>query len=77
MQDRIEIYLQRGLRRKWRWRYVAANGNIMADSGQGYVDKRDALAGALAVTGTWQPTGEYWYALSEGNGRRLHITELD
>ena len=77
MQDRIEIYRSRGILKRWRWRYVAANGNVMADSGQGYVDKRDALAGALAVTGTWQPEGEDWYVLSHRHIRRLHIEELD
>ena len=77
MQDRIEIYRSRGILKRWRWRYVAANGNIMADSGQGYVDRRDALAGALTVTGTWQPAGDDWYSLSEGNSRRLHVVELD
>lgn len=77
MKDRIEIYRSRGIRKKWRWRYVAANGNIMADSGQGYADKRDALSGALTVTGTWQPTGEAWYAVGDGDPRRLHVVELD
>lgn len=35
----------------FRWRYVAANGNIMADGGQAYADERDAWAGAKKVTG--------------------------
>jgi uncharacterized protein YegP (UPF0339 family) len=28
---------------KWRWRTVAANGNIVADSGEGYENKQDCL----------------------------------
>ena len=28
---------------EWRWRFVAANGRIMADSGEGYPTKRGAV----------------------------------
>lgn len=51
MHDRIEIY-RSGLRRKLRWRYVAGNGNILADSGQGYTRRIDAITAAARVTGT-------------------------
>ena len=51
MTDRIEIY-RSGLRRKLRWRYVAGNGHILADSGQGYTRRIDALRAAASVTGT-------------------------
>lgn len=33
----------------WRWRVKAANGLIIGDSGEGYVDRQDALHGALLV----------------------------
>lgn len=29
----------------WRWRYVADNGRIIADSGEGYVNEADCLHG--------------------------------
>ena len=29
---------------EWRWRLVATNKQTIADSGEGYVDKRDCLA---------------------------------
>lgn len=51
MSTRIEIY-RSGLRRKLRWRYVAGNGHILADSGQGYTRRIDALNAAARVTGT-------------------------
>lgn len=51
MNDKIEIYLGGLVRRKWRWRYVHANGHILADSGQGYSRRIDALNGVKAVTG--------------------------
>lgn len=35
----------------WRWRFVAANAKIMADSGQGYRRRIDAVRGAIQVTG--------------------------
>jgi uncharacterized protein YegP (UPF0339 family) len=34
---------------EWRWRVVAANGNILADSGEGYKNKEDCKAGAKAA----------------------------
>lgn len=35
---------------KWRWRYIS-NGHIMADSGQGYSRRIDALKGCATVLG--------------------------
>ncbi len=35
----------------WRWRISARNGDILADSGQGYSRRIDALKGASKVTG--------------------------
>ena len=34
---------------KWRWRLVHDNGNIIADSGQGYSSKRRAREGIASV----------------------------
>jgi uncharacterized protein len=34
---------------KWRWRLVYANGNIIADSAQGYSSKRRAKQGIESV----------------------------
>ena len=43
MADRFEIYKdQRG---EWRWRYVAENGNNMANGGEGYKNKSDCENG--------------------------------
>ncbi len=36
---------------KWRWRFVSSNGRILADSGQGYVRRIDALTGCATVLG--------------------------
>lgn len=49
MKNLINLYRDKqGL---WRWQAVAAeNGNILADSGQGYVRQEDAEAGAERVT---------------------------
>lgn len=33
----------------WRWRLVHPNGNIIADSGQGYASKQKALQGIASV----------------------------
>lgn len=34
---------------EWRWRLVAANGNIIADSGEGYSTKQGAQRGIESV----------------------------
>jgi uncharacterized protein YegP (UPF0339 family) len=43
----LEFY--RDADRKWRWRFIAANGRILADSGQGYRHLRDAERGFESV----------------------------
>ena len=34
---------------EWRWRLVVANGNIIADSGEGYTSKQGAKRGIESV----------------------------
>lgn len=36
---KIEIYEDKA--KEWRWRFIATNGNIMADSGEGYKNLMD------------------------------------
>jgi uncharacterized protein YegP (UPF0339 family) len=36
----------------WRWRLRAANGKIIADSGEAYFNKSDCLAGIQLVKGS-------------------------
>ena len=50
MADTVE--LKKDNRREWRWRYKASNGQILADSGEGYRNKQDALDAMERVTGT-------------------------
>lgn len=43
--EHFEVYTDRS--GEWRWRFVSTNGNILADSGEGYSsrsDARDAIA---------------------------------
>lgn len=54
---RAEVYRSK-VRRRWRWRLLStANGNILADSGQGYSRRVDAIAGLAAATGTRHVAG--------------------
>jgi len=53
--EKIEIY-QGGGSTGWRWRYRATNGKILADGGEGYAARGDAIRGALRVTGLDIPT---------------------
>jgi len=41
---RFEIYKDQSS--KWRWRMVAANGKIIADSGEGYASEYNAVRAA-------------------------------
>ena len=49
-RDTIEVYKDAAAR--WRWRYVAQNGNVLADSGQSYTRRVDAVRAAKRVTGS-------------------------
>lgn len=46
-EPRFEIY-QDGAN-EWRWRLVVSNGNIIADSGEGYSSKQGAERGIQSV----------------------------
>ena len=50
--DTITLYRAPG---GWRWRYTAHNGRVLADSGQGYSRRVDAVRGACRVAGTTEP----------------------
>ena len=45
-----EVYRDRSS--QWRWRLKAANGRIIADSGEGYINKSDCLTGITLVKGS-------------------------
>lgn len=44
MSDKVHFY--KDAAGEWRWRRVAPNGRIVADSGEGYVDLQNAREGA-------------------------------
>ncbi len=57
MMPRLEIYRSRSLRlsQRWRWRLRAVNGQVIAESGEGYASRehadhmgRKVIAGAYA-----------------------------
>ena len=41
---RFEVYADQSA--KWRWRLIAANGKIIADSGEGYASEYNAVRAA-------------------------------
>lgn len=47
---RYEMY--KDARQEWRWRLKAANGNIIATSGEGYVNKADCEYAIKLVKGS-------------------------
>jgi uncharacterized protein len=38
----MKFVIYRDVRREWRWRVIARNGNIMGDSGEGYKRRQSA-----------------------------------
>jgi len=46
-QARFELFLDRA--DEWRWRLVASNGEIIADSAEGYAAKQGAKRGIESV----------------------------
>lgn len=49
----LEVYRSLSLRRnqRWRWRLRHINGSILAEAGEGYFDKDEALRQAVEVVG--------------------------
>lgn len=46
-EPRFELFVDNA--EEWRWRLVAANGEIIADSAEGYVSKQGAKRGIDSV----------------------------
>lgn len=51
--DTLHVYWD--TEEKYRWAFVSSNGKVIADSGQGYTDKRNALHGFAILNR--QPVG--------------------
>lgn len=49
-KPQFELYQDRAS--EWRWRLVVSNGNIIADSGEGYSSKQGAKRGIWSVKST-------------------------
>lgn len=76
--DTLELYREPS--GDYRWRYIASNGHILADSGEGYRRRRAALKGAARAAGISEagsdapiiPGNEY----ARPDGRRVRVTEV-
>lgn len=51
--DHLEVYTDTAHRHRWRYRH--RNGRVLADSGEGYARRADALRGAATVLGVTVP----------------------
>lgn len=40
---RISFHLYKDAKNEWRWRLLSRNGNLIADSGEGYANALDCL----------------------------------
>ena len=73
--DRVEIFTDHNLV-KWNattyhWSYISSNGRILADGGQGYSCRIDALKGARRVTGLDLPHEPDFTQDIEGQPRQV------
>lgn len=48
----MKFVLYRDAKKEYRWKLVATNGNIVADSGEGYKNKADCLATVASIKKT-------------------------
>jgi uncharacterized protein len=49
----MAYYVYKDTHAQWRWRLVAANNRIIANSGEGYWNKADCLAAIDLVKGSY------------------------
>lgn len=72
--NRIEVYTDDAGETRWRW-VAAENGEVLADSGQGYTDKRDALKAVARITGvgaiSYLNGGEHVFTVEEWDDLRV------
>jgi uncharacterized protein YegP (UPF0339 family) len=45
----VHYVIYRDTRNYWRWRLIASNGKVIADSAESYVNKQDCLHGIALV----------------------------
>lgn len=48
----MKFVMYRDAKKEYRWKMVAANGNIVADSGEGYKNKKDCLSTVESIKRT-------------------------
>lgn len=71
--DRVEFY--KDAQDDWRWRYVALNNRVMADSSEGYANKGDCVSACEQVTGKVVVYETKDVALGTIEGRDLSSSE--
>jgi uncharacterized protein YegP (UPF0339 family) len=49
VNPQFEVYQDKSKAKEWRWRFQASNSKIIADSSEGYVNKRDCEHGIELV----------------------------
>jgi uncharacterized protein len=58
----INFHVYKDAKNEWRWRLITPNSNVIADSGEGYVNGSDCLAAideiqtGAASSGVWNAT---------------------
>jgi uncharacterized protein YegP (UPF0339 family) len=50
----MKVIIYEDLRGEWRWRLVAANGRIVADSSEGYVDATNVRDAVEKITAAFE-----------------------
>lgn len=73
--DRVEIFTGMSVTKfgvtTYHWSYVSSNGRVLADGGQGYSRRIDALNGARRVTGADLPPEPNFVQDFDGQPRQV------
>lgn len=49
---RVKVYRDKSAKKEWRWTIYAGNNRAMANGGEGYNNRMDALNGLRRITGS-------------------------
>lgn len=74
MKHRIEVY--KDAAGEWRWRALSGNGRIVAESGEGYKERRKALRPLYSLLGLPEPrrmNGFYQASTADGTRVDVHV----
>ena len=74
MKHKIQVY--KDTAGEWRWRMMSGNGRVVAESGEGYKERRKALRPLYSLLGLPEPdrtNGSYQTRTTDGVRVEVHV----